>query len=40
MYDNEQHKVDTTWDFTWNRTCRRKAINMIARKENYDTQNK
>ena len=34
MYDNEKPKVDTTWELKWKRTCRRKAINILARIEN------
>ena len=34
MYNNEIPKVDTTWELKWKRTCRRKAINILARIEN------
>ena len=34
MYDNQNPKVDTTWELKWKRTCRRKAINILARIEN------
>ena len=34
MYDNEKPKVDTTWELKWKRTCRRKAINILATIEN------
>ena len=34
MYNDQPPKVDTTWELKWKRTCRRKAINILARIEN------
>ena len=33
MSDNKP-MVDTSWELKWKRTCRRKAINILARIEN------
>jgi len=34
MSETSVPKVDTTWELKWKRTCRRKAINILARIEN------
>ena len=36
MYDKDKTspQVDTTWELKWKRTCRKKAINILARIEN------
>ena len=34
MSETSTPKVDTTWELKWKRTCRRKAINILARIEN------
>ena len=34
MSETSAPRVDTTWELKWKRTCRRKAINILARIEN------